>query len=208
MTESVNPYASPTEDCSLVSEAEIDRGPIDGLYRDDKYLVLHRSAQLPNRCVLTGSPTRESRIRQRLIAPVNPWLLLLVLGGGVGILSLLICSVMFRKQHLLYVPLSSKAKSRRAARISIAWFVGIAAVAATCCCVAMMDLARNPNWVWVWLVVGIVVGVIAAAIAMLVGFANIVILQSPKMTQSHVWIRGVHPSILESLPPFVTQQDE
>lgn len=74
----LNPYAAP------VSAVMPERPAIVGVWRDGPLLVMHRSAQLPERCIVTAEPTTQRHFETvRWVKPVDFGDRAMVVGFGI-----------------------------------------------------------------------------------------------------------------------------
>lgn len=186
----INPYAAPAGDASLAPQ----ESSWQGLWRDKRDLVMHKNAKLPSLCVKTGESTTQRGIVRKM-SWHTPWIALTIFAG---ILIYVILALVLRKKATIEIPLSDNARGRRTTRIILSWVTALGSLAFMAGCIFVLMNARNASPIAVIGIFGGLIGFIAAA---LIGQSAAQVLRPTKITDTHVWLRGVHPSILEQLPP-------
>lgn len=189
----VNPYAAP-------NVAETYVGPAintdwNGLWRDNKDLVMHREARLPAICVKTGVPVTNGKVRRKL-SWHTPWIALAIL---VNVLIYIILAVALTKRATIDIPLAPERIAQRKSRLLACWIAGFGSIIALLVCIGVIVEARNPSAVWM---LGIFASIITLVVALVFGQVTARILRTTKITKTHIWLRGVHENILEQLPPL------
>ena len=189
----INPYAAPRTPQTLVV---LDESWV-GLWRDGKNqqdLVMHKDAKLPNRCVKSGVEVTELGI-ERKFSWHNPWLGLALLIHPIIYFGF---ALAFSKKATVRVPLSHEQRTLRQKKLVVWWIVGVANVFLLLGCFSVF-LTSVPNPITPP-IVGMIIGMIGMFTALFVGKSVSLILRPMKITESKIWLRGVHPSILETLP--------
>ena len=188
-----NPYAAPNVEIAYAPA--VGEEGWAGLWRSEKGdLVMHVDAKLPNICVKSGVPTAEPGISKRLTWH-NPWIALAII---VNLLLYIILALVLSKRARIEIPLSPEERGKRTSRLIACWAIGLASVALLPFSFWMLA-ARNPNQSWIF---GIVLSFVGGIGALIAGQNTSRILRPIKITDTHVWLRGVHASITDSLPPL------
>ena len=191
MTENPNPYAAP-----LTQSQPIARSPAQdnqGLWREGNLLVMHKNARLRVTCVKTGEPASQSVKRKVTWHP--PWITVTIL---MGILIYAILAIMMTKRATLSFPLSEAAYRNRRSWLMRTWIAGLL------CAVGFVSgffLLVNQIIFGVVLLIG---GAIGGIVCLVVGQSTASILKPTKITDSHVWLKGVHENLLKQCPTFDT----
>lgn len=170
-----------------------------GVWRDGNQLVMCKDAELPARCVKTNEPTDRTLRRQLYWHP--PLLYLMVLCLGPGLLIYAIVALIVRKSADIEVGLSPQGFRSRRWGIAIAWFsfffFGLLGI------VGAENLDENGNRLipvfWLILCFGSIAGWVAGIV---VGVVKSRVVSATKITDSYVWLKGIHPDYLASLPQW------
>lgn len=195
----INPYAPPTVD--TVAALPVTASSSQDIWRDGRDLVMHKNARLPSVCVKSGVPI-EGRGIVRKMSWHTPWLALLFLLGAIGALIYVVLALVLSKKATIEIPLSSEEKSRRNTRLLIWWIIGLGAIALMVGCFVALINVRNNGAVFGLCLFGSFISMLAALLG---GQSAARILRPTKITDTHVWLRGVHPLILgqlSSVPPL------
>ena len=188
MQDELNPYAAPT-----AAPAVVPVGSASGLWRENKVLVMHKDAVLPNLCVKSGMAVDQPGIK-RTFTWHNPWLGLVIL---VNILLYLIVAIIASKRATILIPLSPEERKKRSSGLLLSWLVGLGGVVLTIASLVLLSDQRAPTF----LIFGVVIGIVMALFGLIFGQTKARILAPSKITKTHVWLKGVHPTILDQLPP-------
>ena len=185
----LNPYAAPIESAAPPSpQAEA----FQGLWRDGRTLIMHKNARLPHRCVKTGEPTTSRGIIKRF-SWYNPWLVLVIL---LNLLIFIVLAIVLSKRATIEVPLSDNEKGKRSIWLIGCWVAGLGGMTEIFFGIYLLGGANaGPAGL-----VAIVTGIILILAALIVGQAKSRVLRPTKITDTHIWLRGVHESILSELP--------
>lgn len=192
-----NPFASPVEPAKLQAPA----GPTDmhGLWRDGDRLVMHKQARLPNLCVKSGVVTDEEGITRRLQWH-PPWIAITIIGG---LLVYVILALVMTKRATVTFPLSEDEKRKRRSRLVTTWIVALGSLALIIGCIGGFATINRPSdEMVVSLLCGIGAGIVGLLVALVVGQTIARILKPTKITDTHLWLKGVHENILSQLPPL------
>ena len=188
-----NPYAAPAADIS-VSPVPCDSW--DGLWRDGKNLVMHKQAALPNVCVKSGVETNETGIPRKLTWH-PPWIAVTIL---LGLLVYVVLALILTKRAKIRIPLCKQKRSERRTRLALWWFAGLAGLAGVTG--SLYLIATSSDDMAGLRAVGLLLSFLSVFTGLLAGQSTSRILRPTKITDTHVWLRGVHESILDRLPPM------
>ncbi len=162
-----------------------------GVWRDGSQLVMCKDAELPARCVKTNAPT--DRTLRRQLAWHNP--LFYAVLFLVGPVIYIIVALIVQKKADIQVGLSPEGFRSRRWGIAIGWlsfFLG-----AVVFIVGVANSKPNNNW---WIV--IIAGLLGGLIGIIVGVIKSRVVSPTKITDSHVWLKGIHPDYLATLPQW------
>jgi hypothetical protein len=189
----VNPYESPGPyEVSFPAEVVPESvAPNAGLWRDGKLLVMHRQAALPDRCVKSNQPAHGRCLRRKL-AWHHPAIYLLIL---VAVLIYIIVAVALTKRATIFIGLSEEWFARRRRAILIAWGLVLSGIALMVAGVVYVD--RFPPAAWL-----IALGPILFLVAAIWGIVRAQLVTPTRITNEHIWLKGVHPAFLAELPPL------
>ncbi len=162
-----------------------------GLWRDGSQLVMCKDAELPARCVKTNEPT--DRTLRRQLSWHNPFFYVVLF--LVGPLIYIIVALIVQKKADIQVGLSPEGFRSRRWGIAIGWLSFL--LGAVVFIVGIANSKPNNNW-WVATVVGLVGGLIG----IIVGVIKSRVVSPTKITDRHVWLKGIHPDYLASLPQW------
>jgi hypothetical protein len=187
IAETENPYAVPLSSGPLVVEEAVNQQ----IYRSGNFLVMHKKAQLPNRCVKSNQPTTQGLQRELSWHPPAIYLLLPLL----PVYAILMPFV--RRSATVRIPLSAGHKFRRmkwmlvswlipAVGVSFMWFAGSSGLGSD------YDLP----------VVFLALSPILALIAGVIGIYGCRVVYAAKIEGDFVKIGGVCEQFLEGLQEF------
>lgn len=195
MTMDENPFASPAEPAKL--QAATGPSDMQGLWRDGNLLVMHKQARLPNLCVKSGVVTNEEGIRRNLQWH-PPWIAITILAG---LLIYVILALVLTKRATITMPLSEDEKQKRRSWLAVNWIIGLGSLALVIGCIGGFTVINRPSdEMSIALMLGIVAGIIGMLVALVIGQTVARILKPTKITETHLWLKGVHESILSQLP--------
>ena len=191
MTENPNPYATP-----LTQTQPIARSPAQdnqGLWREGNLLVMHKNARLRDTCVKTGEPASHSVKRKVTWHP--PWIIVTIL---LGILIYAFLAIIMTKRAKLSFPLSEAAYRNRRSWLMRTWLAGLLCIAAIVGGFFLL-VGEVSDALGVSLLIG---GFVGGIVCLIVGQNTARILKPTKITDSHVWLKGVHENLLKQCPTF------
>lgn len=188
----INPFASPQ---AYDTWADGQAGPDlvietnEGLWREGKLLVMHRDAQLPDRCVKSNQPAHGRRLKRKL-AWRHPAVFLLLL---LHVVVYVIVAVILTKRATIYVGLSEEWFARRRRTIAVAWSLVLLGAGLVVVGIALVE--RNGMFGLL-----IAAGLVLALGAAIWGLVRARLVAPKRITADHVWLKGVHPAFLDELP--------
>ena len=160
-----------------------------GVWRDGNQLVMCKNADLPARCVKTNEPTDRWLRRQLYWHPSLLYFMILF----PGLLFYVIVTLIVRKSADIRVGLSPQGFSRRRWGIATGWLSFL--IGAVLFIFGLANAQPN-NSLWVLSIVGLVGGLIGV----ITGVVLSRVVSATKITDEHVWLKGVHPEYLATLP--------
>jgi hypothetical protein len=192
----INPYASPSnfEDVAL---AEVVDGPQStaGLYRKGNQLVMHKEASLPARCVKSNQPVEGRRLKRKLTW-FHPLIYLSLLAG---VVILLILVLVLQKRATIYIGLSQEWWRKRRRALWAGWIIGLLGLGMMIGSIAILAASNGEQG---WAGAGIALGLIVLLGGGIYGSAASRMVTPVRITDTHVWLKGVHPDFLADLPPW------
>lgn len=162
-----------------------------GVWRDGNQLVMRKDAELPARCVKTNEPT--DRWLRRQLYWHSPVLYLLIIFPG--LLIYVIVALIVRKSADIRIGLSPQGFSRRRWGIATGWLSFLMGAF-----LFIFGLANSQPNNSMWMVS--VVGLVGGLIGMITGVVMSRVVSPTKITDEHVWLKGVHPAYLATLPDW------
>ncbi|HTN74874.1 MAG TPA: hypothetical protein VL096_06490 [Pirellulaceae bacterium] len=184
----LNPYAPPP----IIAEAVplmAQMVPGDGLWRQDKLLVMRKDALLPDRCVKSNQPTKR-RLKRNLVW-YPKWLLITLLGGW---LPYVILVLVLQKKATIQIGLTEEWLSRRWQRIGIAWGLVLLGFALFAGGIAMLDQVEVLGGVMMLSAIFMLLG------GAIYGLMSARMVYPKKIDDRFVWLQGVAPEYLAELP--------
>lgn len=173
----------------------LDSRPSFGIWRDKDRLVMSKGAELPYICVKTNRPA-DGWLRRKLYW--HHWgiyLLLLV----TPLLVYVIVALIVRQKADIQVGLTRDQLRRRRWVIAGSWLGVLGGIVVMV--VGIANTAPNSAWGVAMIIAGFAT-ILAAAI---IGLLLARIVHPARITKEYVWIKGVHPGYLASLPEFPAQ---
>ncbi|MCP4190842.1 MAG: MHS family MFS transporter [Planctomycetaceae bacterium] len=198
MTDS-NPYKSPL---TADGVAEIDLGHVTtlGVWRDGNLLVMAKNADLPQRCLKTNGPASPIPIKHRLSWHHPLIYLPLLMGILPGLVLYVFLVIVFVKKATVEIWLSDQWKAVRRRRMFIAGL--FATVGIIICLVGgLLMISTSPWWTF-----GLILGVLVLFGSAIYGLQSASVISPKRITNSHVWLKGVHPDYLDDLPSATEMQ--
>ena len=182
-----NPYQS-WDGTGLIYEAEvIEQG---GLWRQGTLLIMDKLATLPDRCVKSNVPT-ERRLK-RSLSWHHPSIFLAVLAG---LLIYVLLALVLRKTATIWIGLSEEWFARRRRAMIISWMFVLISIAMVTGGIATIDRSSAFGW----LIGG---GVVLFLVGAIYGLVAARMVSPTRITDTHIWLKGVCPEFLHSLPEW------
>jgi hypothetical protein len=159
-----------------------------GVWRDGRLLVMHKNAELPDRCVKSNQPA-EGWLPRKLYWH-NPLLYLLIF---ISLLVYVIVALIVRKKADIKIGLTQKWLSRRRLSNAVGWLSFLGGIGI---CIAGGVIGEDlfP----VFLILGLVLSFGGA----IYGLIASRMVSPTKITEHHVWLKGIHPEYLDQLPAW------
>jgi hypothetical protein len=185
----VNPFQSPQSDAELITAGFMGEADSGGLWRDGNQLVIRKRTVLPSICVKSNQPgTRRLR---RNLAWHSPALYLLIF---IGILIYVIVAVIVTKKATIDIALTPEWWARRRKAMLVAWCLVLAGIAGVFSPI-MLDLNSDASTL-----VAVLAAIVVFIIGCLWGTIGARMVVATKITNTHAWIKGVHPDFLARFP--------
>jgi hypothetical protein len=188
MSDDLNPYAPPPIIAEQAHRAwEHSK---EGLWRDGKLLVLHKSAKLPGRCVKSNEPT--DRFLKRKLVWYPPWIALTILLAWP---VFLILALVMQKRAQVDIGLTPEWIGRRRMRIATAWGLVLLGFFTFFGAIAW---AADADWFGLVLAGGVLMGFVG----IIYGSVGARMVYPTKIDDQFVWLKGVCREFLDELPPW------
>ncbi len=181
-----NPYAAP--DSSFEDVATTLFASEGRLWRKGKLLVMERDAVLPNRCVKSNEPC-EGRLK-RVLRWHQPAIYLVILAN---ILIYVIVATIVSHRATIHIGLSEEWRGKRRRNIAIGWLTALAGIG------LLFSMGFADETVLPFLLVS---GIVALVGGVLFGMYGSQMVTAKRIDRTHIWLRGVHPDFLASLPEW------
>jgi hypothetical protein len=164
-----------------------EEGRVAAIWRDGKFLVAANDSVLPDRCVKCNAPAIGSKMTKKFYWHPPAFYLLIC----AGVLIYAIIAMIVRKKSILHLGICAEHRSRRSRSIAITWITVAAAIFSIV--VAAATDSGGLAFIGIFLLLG----------AMIFGLIATQLVAPTKIDhQSVVWLKGVSPSYLESLPVY------
>ncbi|MHC4178051.1 MAG: hypothetical protein ACYSWU_11130 [Planctomycetota bacterium] len=184
----INPYESPRAPEPILV-AELVEPASGGVWRQGNLLVMHKRATLPDRCVKSNEPAHGRRLlRDMFWHP--PWIYLTIF---IGLLVYVILVMMLRKRATIRIGLSKQWFAKRRRAILIGWGLVLSSAAMV---VGGISKAGEFPYAPALIPLGFVVFLVGA----IYGLIAARMVAPARITDDYVWVKGVHPDFLASLP--------
>lgn len=163
-----------------------------GLFRDGRFLVVHRDATLPDICVKSNEPA-QGRLRRRLHHPSIGLIVLCIL----TVTPIGICMAVLHRSAVIDIGLSEIWFAKRRRAIAIGWTVFLGGVAVFVGGFLCRCLGYGPP----------ATGGMVAGLPIVLGGATLGCLASrmvaaQRVTEHHIWLKGVCSEFLAYLRPW------
>lgn len=165
--------------------------PRGGLWRDGRTLVMDKHAELPNRCVKSNQPA--DRWLKRRLAWHHPAIVLTVFAG---LLVYIIIALVVRKTATIQIGLSEEWYAKRRRATIIGWLLVLTGIGMLVAGIAMVGKKGDVGGPL------ILFGILVALGGAIGGLMGSRMVYPRKITNTHVWLKGVCPEFLEGLPQW------
>lgn len=193
-----NPYASPLSPPQLQPQFQAaDNSPFAGLWRNGDVMIMHKLAPLPPICLKSNEPATTWLTRKLQWQP--QWVFVLLL---VNLIIFAIVALILTKRATISIGLTDEWAAKRKQRLFLAWSVGLAALGVIVVGFIFLALEGTlPDDIRIPLFLVCLIGGLMAGVGALIGGSmGCRLIYPQKMTDTHIWIKGVHPSFLDRLP--------
>jgi uncharacterized membrane protein len=150
---------------------------------------MHKAASLPDWCVKSNQPAYGRRLKRNLNWH-HPMIALLV---RISPLIYIIVALIVMKRATIHIGLSEAWFARRRQAILVAWGLILASIALFVAGAAFIDRAPEAGWLFL-LAIGLFFG------GAIYGLVAARMVRPTRITDTHVWLKGVHPDFLAGLP--------
>lgn len=163
-----------------------------GIYRKGKLLVVHKSAEFPDRCIKSNEPTTE-RLERKLTWH-HPAIYLLIL---FNLLIFAIVALCVRKKATFQIPLASRYKAARIKWMFLAWGLFLTSFAVLIVGIATAE--RVPGSVTAICFIQFFFGIL---ISLLIGLFGCRVIYVKKIDDQYAWIAGSGAEFRETFPEW------
>jgi hypothetical protein len=182
-----NPYAAPTMPQPMMPPANYQ----GGVWRKGNLLVMHQRAQLPQICVKSGMPA--TTWLKRDMSWFHPLCYLALLGG---LIPLVIVALIVTKKATVHVGLCEEWAARRKRWLWISWSIALFGIA-----LIIGGIVAGANEIEIGFI-GLPIGIVVLLIGAIIGSMGSRIVVPKKITDEYVWLKGVHPDVLNMFPEW------
>lgn len=189
----VNPYAAP-QIAGGYAPVPFQPG-FDGLWRQGNVLVMHKQAPLPAICLKSGQPATQWLSRKLIWHP--PWIALTVL---IAIPVYIVIALIMTKRATIVIGLSDEWAARRRTRRMLTSVAVLASFAVVGAGFFWGNGHRGSVSAGLFVLVSLEFAFLLGAAIYLQYACRLVWPQ--RITEQYVWLKGVHPTFLEHLPPW------
>ena len=188
----LNPYAPPAAATVASPFAHGANVIPDGVWRQGNLLVVHKRAQLPPVCLKSNQPATQWLKRNLSWHP--PWIAITILAG---LLVYVILALVLTKRATIHIGLTDEWMGRRKTRLIVCWLLGLGCLAMFPLSIALSATTQNESWLLLMLPALLGGLIVLVAAQLLVG-----LVAPQRITDDYVWLKGVHPGVLDRLPVF------
>lgn len=181
--------------CRFCGE-RLDRADLFGVWRDGKRLVMSKNADLPYRCVKTNEPA-ETLLRRKL-SWHSPLVFLSIFAG---LLIYVVLALVTSKKADIRVPITHRIVNRRTLAIAAGWLSGLGGLTVIILACILLSDSQDPMWRSALPII-IIGGILFILVSAIVSAMIASIVRPTRITDSHVWLKGVHPDYLGDLPQW------
>lgn len=167
---------------------------VGSVWRDGKQLVMKIGATLPYRCVKTNGEA-ELLLRRKL-SWHHPVLFLSLCGG---LLIYVILALLLRKTADVQIPICHRIKQRRLIAMLVGWVFGLSGLGII---FGAVVLSENDPQFQPYVGFVIIGGILFSLISIIVCTMLANIVSPSRITDKHVWLKGVHRDYLDELPEW------
>lgn len=157
-----------------------------GVWRDGKFLVVHRTAELPDFCVKSGAPAEGYKLKRKLTWH-HPAIYLIILAN---LLIYIIVALIVQQRAVIHIGLSRRYRRRRRNAILFGWLGCLGSIALTWYLFASDHFAAGFAGVPAFLVCLIVAHLMARMVV------------PRRIDRGYIWLRGVSPKALAMFPQW------
>lgn len=159
----------------------------ENLWRDGNLLVMHRDAELPDRCIKTNKPANGNRFKVAL-SWHHPAIYLLIFWNPIIYMGVAfsVC-----KKVNVYIGVKNEILYKRKRAIWGSWIVGLAGVI-LCFLASLEQLDR----------VFIPLGCILILVGLIWRISRVNLIKASRIEDQYIWIRGVADNYLALLPEW------
>ncbi len=183
--DSINPYAAYT-----VHEP-LDIPQTNGIFQQGKWLIVHKQAVLPNRCVKSNEPTSDRLRRKLMWHPPLIYLLILL-----HVLIYVIVALIVRKTATFDVPLAKRYKTARIKWAVTAWSIFLVSLGLFILGLATVDRGGALS------VISLVQFPFGILIPALIGIYGCRMVYAKKIDDQYAWIGGTCDEFRNSFPEW------
>lgn len=158
------------------------------VWRQDHLLVMHKDSRMPDRCVKSNQPAEGCTLKRKL-SWHHPLIYLVLL---INLLIYIVVAIAVQKTATIYIGLTREWAARRRRRILIAWSVAIIGIVVMF--IGFTGLDKTSPLVWL-----IPVGIVGWLGAIVYGIVGARLVVPTKITDTYVWLKGIHPDYLAEL---------
>ena len=151
---------------------------------------MHKDAILPCRCVKSNEPA-DGRLKRKL-AWHHPGIYLTIL---LHIFVYIVVALILQKKATIYIGFSDEWFRKRRRAIAVGWALVVVGVAIVVAAGFMVNHDAGVGLAGIWLGIVLAGGAIYGLVA-----ARMV--AAKRITDHYVWLKGVHPEFLATLPPW------
>ncbi|TWU13579.1 hypothetical protein CA54_24140 [Symmachiella macrocystis] len=184
--------ASPAGSMSCPNCGEDFGTPTGSMWRQgNKTLVMHKNAEMPNRCVKSNRPS--TRYLKRKLSWHHPGWYALILVCNMIVYA--IAALIVRKTATIYVGLSEEWFVRRQRAILISWTLSLLGIALLVTGIALVDASE-------YAVAMIPLGIILLLGGLIYGVVRARIVEVKKIKDDYIWLNGCCAEYLDELPEW------